>query len=183
MFAQLTEPPRILSQILHCARVPGENSSGTLPLPATLCVVESFPWFTPNNLSADNKLSKYVDAWLAPQRAMIMQIPDQISTSRPPVTPTIHSRKLALIINSIGADGFDYESAANRRRMGPRQFAICHGVYQFLLLLTWHIFVIYLLRCFLIEIKQSSRAQRRPLDATVGIFHCSARTAVFTFPH
>lgn len=24
----------------------------------------------------------------------------------------------------------DYESAANRRRMGPRQFAICHGVYQ-----------------------------------------------------
>lgn len=66
--------------------------------------------------------------------------------------------------------------------MGTRQFAICHGVYQFLLLLTWHIFVIYLLRCFLIEIKQSSRAQHRPLDATVGIFHCSARTARLCLP-
>lgn len=51
----------------------------------------------------------------------------------------------------------------------------------FLLLLTWHIFVIYLLRCFLIEIKQSSRAQQ-PLDATVGIFHCSARTAGVYLP-
>lgn len=63
---------------------------------------------------------------------MIMQTPDQILTSRPPVTPTLHSRKLALIIKSIGADGFNcvYESAANRRRMGTIQFAICHGVYQ-----------------------------------------------------
>lgn len=37
---------------------------------------------------------------------MIIQTPDQILTSRPPVTPTLHSRKLALIIKSIGADGF-----------------------------------------------------------------------------
>lgn len=63
---------------------------------------------------------------------MIIQTPEQILTSRPPVTPTLHSRKLALIIKSIGQMDFDcdYESAANLRRMVPRQFAICHGVYQ-----------------------------------------------------
>lgn len=79
----------------------------------------------------------------------------------------------------------DSTATTNLLRIGdewaPDNSQFATAFTRFLLLLTWHIFVIYLLRCFLIEIKQSSRAQQ-PLDATVGIFHCSARTAGVYLP-
>lgn len=79
----------------------------------------------------------------------------------------------------------DSTATTNLLRIGdewaPDNLQFATAFTRFLLLLTWHIFVIYLLRCFLIEIKQSSRAQQ-PLDATVGIFHCSARTAGVYLP-